>query len=183
MGKFGLGSARSLRDYEIFSGFDFKNTRIQDYTLQVKEPPNPLDYENQFISKEYKLDCSWDIEHFLSEKNNSEVGNELELYLNIPQNSKCFFDFVYRNVKISNNNEEKIITFAAQFDEKLENNQIKFEAKIVQVEDLDTVKGHVEYDAQCMVFSSESGNFPQINHKANFYLNKLLKFNNGLQFL
>jgi hypothetical protein len=73
IGIYGLGSVRTLREYEIFGGFDFKNTRIQDYTLQVKEPPNPLDYENQFISKEYKLDCSWDIEHFLSEKNNSEI--------------------------------------------------------------------------------------------------------------
>jgi hypothetical protein len=94
-----------------------------------------------------------------------------------------FFRFYLQKCQNYYNDEEKIITFAAQFDEKLENNQIKFEAKIVQVEDLDTVKGHLEYDAQQMVFSSESGNFPKINHKANFYLNKLLKFDNGLQFL
>ena len=55
LGKFGLGTERTLRDYEVFGGFDFKNCRIQDYTLQVKEPPNPIDYDNQFISKEHKL--------------------------------------------------------------------------------------------------------------------------------
>lgn len=60
MGKYGLGSVRSLRDYEIFGGFDFKRCRIQDYTLQVKEPPNPTDYEAQFISKPYTLLINWD---------------------------------------------------------------------------------------------------------------------------
>jgi hypothetical protein len=73
MGKYGLGTIRSLRDYEIFGGFDFKNSRIQDYTLQVKEPPNPVDYENQFISKEYKLNCDWDINHFIKERKDSEL--------------------------------------------------------------------------------------------------------------
>ena len=73
MGKFGLGTVRTLRDYEIFGGFDFKNVRIQDYTLQVKEPPNPADYENQFISKEYKINCEWDANHFLNEKKDSTL--------------------------------------------------------------------------------------------------------------
>lgn len=120
---------------------------------------------------------------FSESKEFREDVNNLGAYLRIPQNVKCFFDFVYRNVKVISESEEKIITFAAQFNEKLENNQIIFEAKIIQVEDLDFTKGHVEYDAQQMVFSSDSVNFPKINHKADFYLNKLLKFDNGLQFL
>lgn len=159
---------------------------IGDYTTSIGIPTilfeaghYPMDYQREEVRKMVFIAL---LSSFL-ERNNSEVTNELELYMNIPQNSKCFFDFIYRNVKIISNNEEKIITFAAQFDEKLENNQIVFDAKIVQVEDLDTVKGHFEFDAQQMVFSSESGSFPKINHKANFYLNKLLKFNNGLQFL
>lgn len=68
MGKYGLGTKRNLRDYEVFGGFDFKNCRLQDYTLQVKEPPNPPDYENQFKSVEYNIDCTWDVNHFLTEK-------------------------------------------------------------------------------------------------------------------
>jgi hypothetical protein len=159
---------------------------IGDYTTSIGIPTilfeaghYPMDYQREEVRKMVFIAL---LSSFL-ERNNSEVTNELELYMNIPQNSKCFFDFIYRNVKIISNTEEKIITFAAQFDEKLENNQIVFDAKIVQVEDLDTVKGHFEFDAQQMVFSSESGSFPKINHKANFYLNKLLKFNNGLQFL
>lgn len=64
MGKFDLGIVRSLHDYEVYGGFDFKKCRIQDYTLTVKEPPNPIDWENQFISKKHELSCNWDIEFF-----------------------------------------------------------------------------------------------------------------------
>jgi hypothetical protein len=64
MGRHGLGSARTLREYEVFGGFDFKNCRIQDYTLQVKEPPNPEDYDNQFISHKRELTVHWDTEFF-----------------------------------------------------------------------------------------------------------------------
>lgn len=73
LGKFGLGTVRTLRDYEVFGGFDFKNCRIQDYTLQVKEPPNPMDYDNQFISKEHKVNCSWDTEFFTKGVENDEI--------------------------------------------------------------------------------------------------------------
>ena len=159
---------------------------IGDYATSIGIPTILFEaghYPNDYQRDEVRKMVFIALLSSFSENNNSEVGNELEIYLNIPQNSKCFFDFIYRNVKIISNGEEKIITFAAQFDEKLKDNQIAFEAKIVQVEDLDAVRGHMEYDAQEMVFSSESGNSPKINHKADFYLNKLLKFINGLQFV
>lgn len=66
MGVYGLGTERTLHDYEVYGGFDFKNCRIQDYTLKVNEPPNPIDWENQFISKDYKQTISWDVDFFKS---------------------------------------------------------------------------------------------------------------------
>lgn len=64
MGIYGLGTIKTLHDYEEYAGFDFKNCRIQDLTLQVKEPPNPLPWEDQFISKEYDLSLEWDLDFF-----------------------------------------------------------------------------------------------------------------------
>jgi hypothetical protein len=49
-----------LRDYEIFGGFDFKKCRIQDYTLKVNTPPNPSNWEEQFISTPREVLCKWD---------------------------------------------------------------------------------------------------------------------------
>lgn len=59
---YGLGTQRTLHDYEVFGGFDFKRCRIQEYTLQVREPPNSPDWENQFPNEEYKFDkdITWD---------------------------------------------------------------------------------------------------------------------------
>jgi hypothetical protein len=64
IGKYGFGSVRSLHDYEIYAGVDFKKCRIQDYTLSVKEPPNPNDWENNFISNNFKFECEWDLDFF-----------------------------------------------------------------------------------------------------------------------
>jgi hypothetical protein len=64
MGIYGLGTERSLHDYEVYGGFDFKKCVIQDYTLKVKEPPNPSDWENQFIKNKYDLSLEWDLDFF-----------------------------------------------------------------------------------------------------------------------
>lgn len=64
MGKFGLGRVRSLHEYEVYGGFDFKNCRIQQFTLKVNEPPNPPDWDNQFITQKRKVNCEWDISFF-----------------------------------------------------------------------------------------------------------------------
>ena len=62
--KFGLGTVRTLHDYEVYGGFDFKRCLIQEYTLKVNEPPNPIPWESQFNTKKYSLDCVWDLEFF-----------------------------------------------------------------------------------------------------------------------
>ena len=41
VGSLGLGSARSLADYEAYAGIDFRHGRVQDHTLHNLVPPNP----------------------------------------------------------------------------------------------------------------------------------------------
>ena len=64
MGEYGLGTVRSLHDYEVYGGFDFKKCRIQDYTLKVNEPPNPEPWVEQFVTNQFKITCAWDLEFF-----------------------------------------------------------------------------------------------------------------------
>ena len=111
------------------------------------------------------------------------VDNELDNYLRIPQNNKSFFDFIYKNVKIIDNSVEKIINFAAQYDEVLENNEIYFKAKISKVSDLEEYSGHTEYDCESMLFLENGINIPEIGKEANFYLNNLTEFNNGVKII
>ena len=123
------------------------------------------------------------ISSLLDSRTSDEFDNEINEYLKIPQNSKCFYDFVYRNVKIIDNSDEKLVNFAAQFKEVLIDDEINFIAEIVQIDDLEHSFGHVEYDCEEMIFSSSYGNLPKLQEKADFYLNNLLKYSNGLLIL
>ena len=66
-GVYGLGTDRTLRDYEVSFGFDFKNCRIQSYTLNVNEPPNKGVWEEEFKLENYNIIINWDVDFF---KNN-----------------------------------------------------------------------------------------------------------------
>jgi glycosyltransferase involved in cell wall biosynthesis len=95
-GEYGLGNVRTLHDYEVYGGFDFKKCRIQDYTLNVKEPPNPPDWENQFISNDYSIECVWDKEFFL--KNNFEKPKLLTLGIQNSSDAEIYRkDFLIEN--------------------------------------------------------------------------------------
>jgi hypothetical protein len=55
-----LGTARTLRDYEKYAGFYFKNKAVQKYTLDNHYPPNPLIqndelWEQSFMESFYYL--------------------------------------------------------------------------------------------------------------------------------
>lgn len=39
--RYGLGTERTFADYEAYAGLSFKHRRIQEYTRQEHEPPNP----------------------------------------------------------------------------------------------------------------------------------------------
>jgi hypothetical protein len=64
LGIYGLGNVRTLREYEEFCGFDFTNNRLQDYTLKVNEPANPLPFEDGFISNKFDVTVEWDLDFF-----------------------------------------------------------------------------------------------------------------------
>ena len=55
-GKYGFGTERTLREYEIYSGIRFQKRAVQQYTLDKQYPPNPTIYnseeewENSFAS-------------------------------------------------------------------------------------------------------------------------------------
>ncbi|RZJ68321.1 MAG: DUF2817 domain-containing protein [Flavobacterium sp.] len=112
---------------------------------------------------------------------NDIVDNVIEKYLNIPQNMVVFFDFVYKNIKINYDGNEKITNFAAQYKEELVGNSLFFNAYLAQVDDLENHFGHVEYDAEERIFSSDSGNIPEIGQKANFSIGNDVKIVNGLK--
>jgi len=66
MGVYGMGDVRTLHDYEVYGGFDFKKCLIQDYTLKVNEPPNPPNWGDLFVTNRYSMNVAWDTNFFKS---------------------------------------------------------------------------------------------------------------------
>ena len=67
LGVYGLGTVRSLHDWEVYAGFDFKNCRLQQYTLEVREPPNPLPWDDGFKKKSFTYTVRWSPEKIQSD--------------------------------------------------------------------------------------------------------------------
>jgi hypothetical protein len=111
---------------------------------------------------------------------NDIVGNEFDKYMIIPQNKVVFYDFIYKNIKINYDGIEIITNFAAQYKEELVGHLIRFNAYIVKIGELDDYFGHFEYDANGALYSDDANNIPKLEQKADFYLNKNMKFVNGM---
>jgi len=127
------------------------------------------DYERE-ITRKYIFIALISGVLFLNE--NDIVLSEIDNYLKISQNKVIFYDYVYKNVNINYDSNKKIINFAAQFKEILDNNKVTFEAVIAQIDNLENYFGHVEIDAQGETYTDNKNNFPIIDQKATFYLGK-----------
>ena len=103
---------------------------------------------------------------------------EVLKYYDISDNTKSFYDFIYKKVRFNYDNKEIITNFAVQFRENLLKDEILFEAYISEIGDLQGVSGHFEYDAQGSLYSDADGTKPEIGKKANFYIGDI-RFENG----
>jgi len=76
--------------------------------------------------------------HYISNEN--ITGNGYKGYFDIPENGKCFYDIIIRDVIL----DKKNVDIAIQYTEELCENDIKFIPKIVKIEDLGNFYGHRE---------------------------------------
>lgn len=116
----------------------------------------------------------------LNIKNINKLDNKLNDYLKIPQNKVNFYDIIYKKVKINNGSLKIITNFAAHYKEVLVGEKVVFEANIAEVGNDISKFGHLEYDCEGLEYSDNFNNIPEIDRKADFYLNKDKKFVNGL---
>ena len=146
-------------------------------TILIEAGHFPNDYEREETRKFVfmSLVCSFSV---LSE--NVIVDNGINKYLHIPQNKAVFYDIIYKNIKINYDGIEIITNFAAQYKEELIENQICFNAYIVKIGDLEHYFSHYEYDALNAIYTDKGTNIPNLNQKADFYLDKDIKVTNGM---
>lgn len=136
------------------------------------------DYDREITRKFLFIALLSGLQYFYE---NDIVHNKIDEYVKIPQNKVVFYDFVYKNVKINYDDNEKIANFAAQFNEVLNNKKITFEAVIAKVDDLENYFGHVEIDAQGKSYHDNENNYPTVNSKATFSLGSIKIVNGSIQ--
>jgi len=117
---------------------------------------------------------------FLILSENDIVSDGYMHYLNIPQNKALFFDFVYKNIKINYDSSEIITNFAAQYKEELIDKTIIFNAFVIKIGDLENYSGHAEFDGQKKLYSDNNHNIPELNQKADFFLDQTVEICNGI---
>lgn len=137
----------------------------------------PADYQRE-LTRKYVFMALVSSFQILNE-NVIEI-NRTDDYLNIPQNKVVFYDFIYKKVRINYDGNEKITNFAAQYKEELIDGKINFNAYISKIDELEGFFGHEVYEAQGATYEDENGNCPKLDQKADFCLDKKLKFVNGL---
>ncbi|EIA07702.1 M14 metallopeptidase family protein [Flavobacterium frigoris] len=146
-------------------------------TLLFEAGHFPEDYDREKTRKYVFMAL---VSSFAILSENDIVDNRIDNYLSIPQNKVVFYDFIYKNVKLNYDGVEKITNFAAQYKEELIENEIYFNAYIVKIGDLEGYYAHFEYDAKEAAYKDEFGRFPELNQKADFYLENSIKIVNGL---
>ena len=67
-----------------------------------------------------------------------------------------------------------------QDENSITNNKVNFNAFIAKIGDLEGYFGHFVYDANEAKYSDDNGTTPQLDQKADFYLNDNIKISNGM---
>ncbi len=135
------------------------------------------DYEREVTRKFVFISI---LSSLLKLKDISFLDNKLNNYLKIPQNKINFYDIIYKKIKINDGSLKRITNFAAHYKEVLVENEVIFEAFVVEIGDEISRFGHLEYDCEGFEYTDNFNNIPEIDRKADFYLDKNKKFVNGL---
>ena len=124
------------------------------------------DYEREFTRELIYIS-------YLSSLNyiaNSEIiGNNHKEYFEIPENGKCFYDFIIRNAKVEESKDE-LKDIGIQYQEKLIDNKIEFIPKVLAIDNLKSFYGHMEYDAKGFEVFEASGQLLQVGYENVFVI-------------
>ncbi len=156
-------------------GDTFQNLNVPTILIEAGHFPN--DYEREITRKFVFIGMVAGFQFLESTANNL---NNIEEYLQIPQNCVCFYDVVYKNVAINYDNKNIIANIAIQYKEEVIDSKFSLTAYIEAIGNLEGYFGHIEHDAKMDNYSDHLDNIPQISQKADFFIGKSLKIVNGL---
>ena len=147
-------------------------------TILFEAGHHPNDYSRDLTRKYIFIGL---LEAFNIIHENDIVDDDNSEYFKIPDNKVSFFDILYKNVKIIEKGNQKIINFATQYKEVVKNGIIIFEPYMVLIENNDVEYfGHVEYDLKGELFTSKYCNIPTTDVRSDFFIGSNMEFVDGL---
>ncbi len=108
----------------------------------------PNDYDREITRKFMFYSLISSIQYI---SNTNITGSRHEDYFLIPENGKCFYDIIIRDVILRG----KLVDIAVQYVEEMSENNVKFVPKIVKIEDLRKFYGHREIIGKKRVIRNE----------------------------
>ncbi|MBQ4819138.1 M14 family zinc carboxypeptidase [Aquimarina sp. MMG016] len=124
-------------------------TSLEIPTILFEAGHYPDDYDRE-ITREYIFYALLASVHYIA--NHSVTGEGYKDYFLIPENGKCFYDIIIRDVILDSKN----VDIAVQYTEELFENNVKFIPKVVKIEDLRKFYGHREIIGNKRAISSEN---------------------------
>ena len=109
-----LGTARTIEDYEVYAGVNFKNRSVQKYTLDNQYPPNQIDspwsksfyhlvtiHKNELPANDYaSILVAFDDENGIGVHTKTIEGHQLESFMNgTPIHYEEFFPYFDKDPK------------------------------------------------------------------------------------
>lgn len=147
-------------------------------TILFEAGHHPNDYSRDLTRKYVFIAL---LEAFNIIRENDIVDDNNSEYFKIPDNKVSFFDILYKNVRIIEKGNQKIINFATQYKEVVKNGSIIFQPYMVLIENNNVEYfGHVEYDLKGELFTSKYCNVPTNDVTSDFFIGNNMEFVDGL---
>lgn len=145
-------------------GDTFQSKNVPTILFEAGHSPNDYarDKTRELIYMAYLVS----LDHISKEE---VLGDNYESYFNIPENDKCYYDIIFRNVGGYNDN---LVDIAILYKETLVNNKIEFIPKIEKIEKLDHYFGHKEIDAKGAKILDKNNNQLKVNNENVFVMMK-----------
>lgn len=143
-------------------------------TFQSENIPTIL-FEAGHYKEDYKREFTRELIYisFISSLNyiaNIKItGSNHKDYFTIPENGKCFYDIIIRNVKVEAS-KNKLNDIGIQYQEKLVDNKIEFIPKVLIIDNLKSFYGHKEYDAKGLEVFEASGRLISLDYENVFVI-------------
>lgn len=144
-------------------GDTFQNFGVPTLLYEAGHSAN--DYDREEVRRLFFISILKGLDAIVKGVNKADY----ERYFEIPENGKCFYDIIIRNVKRKSSDSE-LLDVAIQYEEVLIENKVHFKPKIEAVSKLKNNFGHREIDANGLILETTENSELIVGNEIDFVM-------------